>query len=790
MKRFGPYVVLFLGVVLAFGSVLLPSHILQLRDHRAVFYGRWWWVTESLSNFTLPSRTLAASTNVPLEALLNGTYTPMTAIFFLFDFEVAYDIFVAAHVFLTCAGIYVLARSLGATTAGATVAGAFGLAGPIISFENLLVGLQGFAWIPWTLWAVHRFLVTRNVGWIGGVAMFAGFHVQAIMPETAMLDGVAAAILIWWVRPHVKIDVSAAVWLVIGALLGLAIGAVELMPVLIDLSRSVRGAGFSSAEANVWAVHPPELLELAFPVFFHQPDLPFVQYEPMLGHRSAAPYLFSLYLGLGIPVGLAAAFTDEPRARRAAIFVLGLGLLFLLTSLGTRLPFYGWMQSLPVMKNGRYPCKLTVHVTAALAAVAPAGYEALRRRGRATALLFVPGLLLALAALRALSMPEVQELIASSLRPDPAPGAAFSLVPSDYAAAAIEASKAAVWHTTIFSALALLVVSGAQRVKGLWPLIIGLLVADLGIAAQREIVSVGAEPGPPPELVAKLSSPHYRYYSVSPGARAAPVTLRDGETPMEAQLRDGRARCENLLGYARPFDDRNNDAQSHPASVLAYVLVQRARGPSALKILARAGVTHVASYKAPPGDNIEEFPIEGGVPQYVLTVPNARKYVEVHPKWRKTTVEKMETTEAAMFVMDDFLDLAFVSTEGVGSSTVTTSSAAAACRRNSSVKLIEDDDLDRIEIEADLACHSMVSVLEVHMPAWRATLNGKDVPIHDLDFAFLSVEAPKGRHRIVFTYEGSTPEWARLSLAAALIAFGLVGLGVRRLSGRSSRESR
>lgn len=777
LEAVGAYLVLALGVCLAFGSTLLPSRLLLHRDHSIVFRGRWWWVVERLSNFELPTRTIGNHTEVPVESIMNGAYTPMTAIFALFDFDVAYDLFVAGHVLLGCAGIYTLARSLGASREGAILSGAFGLAGPVLSFENLVHGLQGIVWIPWVLFAVHRFLVTKNIRWVGLFALFAGFHLQAMMPETALLDVVAGFALVAYTRRSAPLDRRAFLWLALGTAIALAIASVGLVPPLTALASGKRGAGFSAAEATVWSLHPAQLLEMGLPVFFHSPDLPFAIFPDMIGNRNHTPYLYSLYFGAALPVTFVALFADDVRTRRFARGLLLLALLFVGLSMGQTLPFYRWLQALPLFENSRYPVKYMVLVTAALAAVAPAGYATLSKV-RWAPFVFVPSVLLALITMRLLSMPEIVEAIGSALRPDPAPGFAFGIGPADYVGPVTSEMGASATHALIVGAIALVLCFVGRRVARIWPLLVVLIVCDLGLAGSREIVGVRAEPGPTNEVVEALSDPHYRNYTVVPGLRFPRVQVRDDETPREAQLRDARARGNNLIGVVRTFDDQDNDGLSNPASGLAYRIVNESRGNTVKRILARAGVAFVSSHVRPPVEGVRAYEIPEGVPQWIGRIESVRDYAAIHPRWEQLDIRALPMrTIAQRLAATDKANVAFVSSEPVPASTATSSTAEAECLRSSRVTLVETTESEHIALDVELACPSLVSVLEVHMPRWRATLDGTEVPIHDVDFGFMAVRAEPGKHRIDLVYDGAAPRWAIVSGIAALFAFALVGIG-------------
>lgn len=140
------------------------------------------------------------------------------------------------HLFLASAGVYVLARRLGADWTGGLVAGAsFGLSAFMLAWTALPSVITTVAWIPWMLVAV------RAVGRGGGLKSVAG-----LAGATAMLllaghlqfcaYGFFAAVLMGlgyaFAGFRRKEGKAAGLWILAGLILGAAISAPHLMPVL------------------------------------------------------------------------------------------------------------------------------------------------------------------------------------------------------------------------------------------------------------------------------------------------------------------------------------------------------------------------------------------------------------------------------------------------------------------------------------------------------------------------------------------------------------------------------
>jgi hypothetical protein len=86
---------------------------------------------------------------------------------------------------------------------------------------------------------------------------------------------------------------------------------------------------------------------------------------------------------------------------------------------------------------------------------------------------------------------------------------------------------------------------------------------------------------------------------------------------------------------------------------------------------------------------------------------------------------------------------------------------------------------ERVEAEASASRRSLLVLTDVHFPGWKATVDGKSVPIERVDYLLRGVVVPPGEHRVVFTYEPSSfrAGWIIAVLGLlALLAAVIVGL--------------
>ncbi len=181
--------------------------------------------------------------------------------------------------------------------------------------------------------------------------------------------------------------------LVLGAvLLGFGLAAIQVLPFIHYIPFSPRAQGFHGFEGST---------SFAFP-WSHVPEFVLKHFA---GSRETywgpnVVKLHSEYLGLPV-VALAALGALASERRRLVLWVGGLGLLFLLVSLGAATPFYRvWWAVMPLVKKTRAPGMAFFVVAFVVALLAGLGAERLeRKQGRAalTAWLVVAGVVALLA---------------------------------------------------------------------------------------------------------------------------------------------------------------------------------------------------------------------------------------------------------------------------------------------------------------------------------------------------------------------------------------------------------
>ena len=290
---------------------------------------------------------------------------------------------IVLHVWLAGAGMYAWMRSEGASTTGALF-GAVTFAFSGYFFVRVYAGHVGVvttgAWLPLILWAFRRAVGRRSwrLAVLGGLPV--GFSILA--GHTASFIYVALGLAAYaafqaWVRWRDERAPRAAllplVWAGVMVLVGLALAAVQLLPMAELTFRSTRQAASDYGFASRFSWPPGYLLTLLVPNFFGEPVRTGYWgdgvYDEFIFYAGVLPLLLAL---LGVRL-----------RHRLAPFLGALGLGALLLAFGE----YGSLHPLfyrfvPLFRVARAPARAGFLFTLAIAALAGLTLTALQSSGR------------------------------------------------------------------------------------------------------------------------------------------------------------------------------------------------------------------------------------------------------------------------------------------------------------------------------------------------------------------------------------------------------------------------
>lgn len=86
---------------------------------------------------------------------------------------------------------------------------------------------------------------------------------------------------------------------------------------------------------------------------------------------------------------------------------------------------------------------------------------------------------------------------------------------------------------------------------------------------------------------------------------------------------------------------------------------------------------------------------------------------------------------------------------------------------------------NEIELKVSTKQNGMLFLSEVHYPAWKATVDGKDAKIYKAFTTLRAVEVPQGEHRVILRYESDAfKTGSMISLATLVLSVGALGFFV------------
>src|SRR5258706_701521 len=289
------------------------------------------------------------------------------------------------HIFLSGLFTYGFLRALGYSFYGALAGGiAYMMSGQIAS--SVSPGHDGKLFVsalfPLALWMLYLgFRQAKSWSW-GVFALIIGLCVLSPHPQllqyTLLTCGAYSLFLALTTLDGIKLQRAVALRrlgvALLAVIIGLAMGAVQYLPVREYMSWSPRAGGIDYSAATSYAWPPDELLNAYLP-----------QFSGMLDNYSGSNYIHyhSDYAGVVVLILAGAAFLglrSDPR-RKHIIFWSTALVMSLLWSLGGATPFYRIPYAIvPGTKYFRAPATIFFVGTLALALLACAGTERFLQR--------------------------------------------------------------------------------------------------------------------------------------------------------------------------------------------------------------------------------------------------------------------------------------------------------------------------------------------------------------------------------------------------------------------------
>lgn len=650
---------------------------------------------------------------------------------------------VAAHVIWAGVGMALLARRLGLSPLGMSVAAlAFCLSGYSIARAGFLSINATLSWLPWLVLACERMLdgLAENgrprgrwgpilaLGLLFGLQWLAG-HAQTAWYSLVLVCSWAA-----WraTRPGCRFFGRAAIGLIVAGGIGLALASAQLLPTGEYLLSSYRASRVDTDLAFLYSFSPVRIFGLLMPEVMGSPTRG--SYHGYGNFWEDAIYIGVLPLLLAASAGYRALRRKGEYARLGAFLLLAAAIGFTL-ALGVNTPLFPWLfEHVPTFSLFQAPTRWSLLAVFCLSLLGGIGAHQWRpprdrtlywvRLGTAGAGAMVATSLLALPALEG--------------------GASLLMRPFIRAGSML----------TVAGILALVF----DRIRSAWPLswpwIVGTFVMlDLALAAS------GLNPAASPDLyrgrsrlVEQVDVDHrlymspdleyalkfdtfFRFDTFSPGLEWGRV--RDLGIPNVTSL-DG-------IPSANNFDPIRPDRYA-----LWMAGLESKDGRDLERLLALMDVGHYAAEGGAALD-VKYVPVRGAA--RVRFVPHALVEAGAEGAFRRVMGPEFDPDRQVVL------------------ETEPDPRALVEGGQANELELRDAGPL-RVEVRAASDLGGWLVLSDTWYPGWEVALDGARVPMYRADFLFRALYVPPGRHHVEFRYR------PRLQIAGALISIAAwVALG-------------
>jgi len=670
------------------------------------------------------------------------------------------------HIFLAGLFTYVFLRGLGYGFYSALVGGlAYMMSGQIAS--SVSPGHDGKLFVsalfPLALWMLHRGIRQGKAWSWGAFALVIGLCVLSPHPQllqyTLLASGAYALFLAFATLDGVTIPRADAIKRLAAALVavivGLAIGAVQYLPVREYVSWSPRAGGladYRSATSYAWP--PEELLNAYLP-----------QFSGILNNYWGRNiiHLHSDYVGAVVLLLAGAAFVglrSDPRRKQIIFWSIAL-LVSVLWSLGSATPFYRIPYAIiPGTKYFRAPATIFFVGTLAIALLACVGTERFLQGKVSRKYLIgwlIAGVVIALLASVG-GLTNIAETFAEESQLD-----------------SVRANSGAV-------------IAGALR-----SLAFVALVVSLGLALLRGKISTTAAAYALAVLMAiDLWTVERIYWMFSPPARAIyasdPIVemlkaelqpIRVLAVPFQ-QLREPDAflggdalmthRIRNVLGYHGNQLGRYNELTGATSDL------QRAFTPNVLQLTnTKYLLTNLAELPFLPNITLVKGPVRNAAGD---TVYLYRLNADNPYSWLTPIAVKAPGDRVLATLLNQRFDVkraALYDTSANVAVTPGVQTLPPPLSVTTSVRHYEPGKV-QIDLSAPAPAGASLVVSENFYPGWNATADGKPARIGRVDYTLIGVELPAGARSVELNF--TSPAYQRgKAITWFAIAVGLLMLG-------------
>ena len=380
-----------LGVfcLILFKDILLGGHYLLGNDFVTFYLGMKQFLYNEVHKFhSIPLWNPYIFGGIPFWAHFESTiFYPLDALFWIIPPERAYGYTVFVHLVLAGLFMYFLARSFHFGPLGCFVAAS------IFTFNGFIMGtlhdgqmfrIQAYTWIPLIIFFLNKALISKSPSFHSTMAGIAwGLQILSGSPQDALYTLMAALLFLGChLRPHIREFASnGKIFWFASALfiIGLGLAAIQIVPASEFVTESARSKIDSYSLVTIGSYPLQGIITTALPNFFGN-------YITGKYWVSGIPWtvpLFNLYVGV-LPIILFFIIPYEKKeCARLVIFLVSLGILAFILSLGAHTPLYRLVYYMPGFDKIRAPSKIIILWVFALSLLAGKGIDTLFKRPRA-----------------------------------------------------------------------------------------------------------------------------------------------------------------------------------------------------------------------------------------------------------------------------------------------------------------------------------------------------------------------------------------------------------------------
>jgi hypothetical protein len=313
------------------------------------------------------------SSGITLLATLQPGILYPPHIFYLFlPFNIVWNWIIILHFVFSGFTVYMFLRYLKASSLASFVGGAtFMLSGYLLSVHSLLPHLLAVPWFPLVVMSFLKYLEGKQSRHIVLTGIFVTMEFLAGAPEIVMITffvlGITALFPGVFITEKVSVPLRFKAITMVGIIF-ILLSAIQLLPFYELKTWSIRQSGLSYQEATLWSFAWKDFVQ------FFMPDV-FGYFKTLEKYWTNQSWLKTIYLG--IAPFILSVFFFLSKDRKRWLFLAFIITAFLI-AMGKYTPLYSLLYHIPPFNSIRYPVKFLFLFFFVISLTAGLGFDRLR----------------------------------------------------------------------------------------------------------------------------------------------------------------------------------------------------------------------------------------------------------------------------------------------------------------------------------------------------------------------------------------------------------------------------